>query len=408
MDHLDDELDLRYHRKLKPEVYYRCPTLESLDGAIRNELEKNALSLIPVEIVTEFVFAVASTITIPVTQQPHLDNLFEPADYAQSITVDLALCRHLEGKGRLKAQRAIARSFIEKIEEVDGFKYAERQAWNKDSSDGLRFKYVCIDSLQNRDRKSNLKKNQDAENGDDEEKQRSGRNALPAYDCGGAIHVKFSIKREAVNVIYVHNPIHRDVESRPVNGDSQLPVPTVEEESAPAASNGNKQRKRRRSKKSDVDLDNELHHPDLDMSTSPEPATVSKKKRRKSDPVASPSATRKSSKKSKKAKQTQSPSKSRRKSTLRDPSPEPPPKPVKGTACLRCKQKAIKCNQAKPTCNQCARGLWTCQYETTGPKPRSKNGCINCKQRKRKCTEEKPSCAYCLKIDDDCAYADLD
>ena len=190
------------------------------------------------EIVTEFVFAVASTITIPVTQQPHLDDLFEPADYAQSITVDLALCRHLEGKGRLKAQRAIARynclvtccftwtdmsrSLIEKIEEVDGFKYAERQAWNKNSSDGLRFKYVCIDSLQNRDRKSNLKKNQDAENGGDEEKQRPGRNALPTYDCGGAIHIKFSIKREAVNVIYVHNPIHRDVESRPVNGDRSV------------------------------------------------------------------------------------------------------------------------------------------------------------------------------------------
>ena len=28
MDDLDDELDLRYHRGVKPDVYYRVPTSE--------------------------------------------------------------------------------------------------------------------------------------------------------------------------------------------------------------------------------------------------------------------------------------------------------------------------------------------------------------------------------------------
>jgi hypothetical protein len=28
MEDLEDELDLRYHRGLKPDVYYRCRTLE--------------------------------------------------------------------------------------------------------------------------------------------------------------------------------------------------------------------------------------------------------------------------------------------------------------------------------------------------------------------------------------------
>jgi hypothetical protein len=32
MDHLDDELDLRYHKGLDPDVYYRCPTLEVTDS----------------------------------------------------------------------------------------------------------------------------------------------------------------------------------------------------------------------------------------------------------------------------------------------------------------------------------------------------------------------------------------
>lgn len=76
---------------------------------MRNEIEKNASSLIPVEIVTEFVFTAASTITIPVAQQTALDALIEPAGYLQSIIADYALCRDIDGKDRLKVQRAIAR-----------------------------------------------------------------------------------------------------------------------------------------------------------------------------------------------------------------------------------------------------------------------------------------------------------
>jgi hypothetical protein len=76
---------------------------------LRNEIEKNASILIPIEIVTEFVFAAASTITIPVAEQSALDALIEPAAHLQSITVDYALCRDIHGKDRLKIQRVIAR-----------------------------------------------------------------------------------------------------------------------------------------------------------------------------------------------------------------------------------------------------------------------------------------------------------
>ncbi|KAF2875344.1 hypothetical protein BDV95DRAFT_604099 [Massariosphaeria phaeospora] len=412
MNELDDELDLRYHRGLKPEVYYRCPSSETLDGAIRNELEKNAQSLIPVEIVTEFVFTIASTITIPVIHQPNLEALFQPADFAQSITVDQALCRSIEGKDRLKAQRAIARSFIEAIQGADGFKYSERQAYtNKDGTEGTRFKYVCADSLQNRDRKRNIKKEKNGENADGEQQPKKRNPAeLRTYDCGGAIHIKFSIKREAINVIYKHNPIHRDVSTRALNdqnGDSQLPaLVTGQTEGTVSATNGSVPQKRKRSKKDDAGQEDPFHDLNLDMSTSPEASkTPSKKKGKKKKTVISPEAPKSSTtKKAKKGKEPQSPSKSRKKAPPKDASP--PAKSVRGKACLRCREKKIKCNEAKPTCNQCARGLWTCQYETDAPKKRSKNGCINCRQRKRKCTEERPSCAYCLKVDDDCMYTD--
>jgi hypothetical protein len=47
-------------------------------------------------------------------------------------------------------------------------------------------------------------------NSDDCEAQpkKEGDPQLQGYGCGGAIHIKFSIKREAINVVYKHNPIH--------------------------------------------------------------------------------------------------------------------------------------------------------------------------------------------------------
>ncbi|KAH7076097.1 hypothetical protein FB567DRAFT_535448 [Paraphoma chrysanthemicola] len=408
MDDLEDELDLRYHRGLQPDVYYRCPTLESLDGALRNELEKNASGLIPVEVVTEFIFAAASTITIPVAQQPALDVLIEPAEHLQSMTVDYALCRDIDGKERLKIQRAIAKSIIEAIQGADGFKYSERSAQSKEGGDGARLKYVCKDSFQNRDRKNNMKKEQN-QTGDDSGHiaSKGSHSQLPTYDCGGALFIKFSIKREAINVVYKHNPIHNS----PVNGQSNLPPLGIEPESKPRgrkpkAANGTKDRKRKRIQKTLIDEDNAYTNPDLDMSTSPEaPKSSAKKKSQKSVAPTSPDSSRKSSiKKSRKGKEHLSPSAARKDVQIRGSSP--PAKLMRGKACVRCREKKIKCNEAKPACNQCLRGLWTCQYGIPGPKKRSKSGCINCKNRKRKCTEERPSCAHCLRMDDECAYGD--
>ncbi|KAJ4335883.1 hypothetical protein N0V95_008777 [Ascochyta clinopodiicola] len=407
MDDLDDELDLRYHRGAKPDVYYRIPSTESLDGALRLELERNASSLIPSDIVTEFVFAVASTVTITVTQQPSLDALIEPQDFAQSIQVEYALCRHSDGKERLKIQRAISKSIVAAIEEIDGFKYSERHAYNpKAGGDGARFRYVCQDSLENKDRKANKKKKEeDAKN--DAEGVKANRDFIPTYDCGGAIHVKFSIKREAINVVYKHNPIHRDVESRQTNGDSNSVALEADGDFAAQvakSSNGTAQKRKRSKKDHPVAVDG-FHNPDLNMSTSPEaPGSSVKKKRKKNGPVKTLEVNKKSfAKKSTTSKDT-TVAKSQKKAMAKEPSPTP--RLARNKACIRCREKRIKCNETKPDCNQCKRGLWTCQYEVIMPKQRSKNGCVNCKQRRRKCTEEKPSCAHCLKVDDDCEYAE--
>lgn len=44
MDDLDDELDLRYHRDLKPDVYYRCPSSEVIHRPLHLELQLSRYS----------------------------------------------------------------------------------------------------------------------------------------------------------------------------------------------------------------------------------------------------------------------------------------------------------------------------------------------------------------------------
>jgi hypothetical protein len=55
--------------------------------------------------------------------------------------------------------------------------------------------------------KKEKEKEQDRDDSGNTEKKRASK-SLPTYDCGGALHIKFSIKREAINVVYKHNPIH--------------------------------------------------------------------------------------------------------------------------------------------------------------------------------------------------------
>jgi hypothetical protein len=55
----------------------------------------------------------------------------------------------------------------------------------------------------------------------EDQPKKAGRPPLPTYDCGGAIHIKFSIKREAINVVYTHNPVH----SSPIIDESCVHLP---------------------------------------------------------------------------------------------------------------------------------------------------------------------------------------
>ena len=181
-----------------------------------------------------------------------------------------------------------------------------------------------------RDRKSGLEKNTSHDSdGSEIDATKQGPAILPTYDCGGAIHIKFSLKREAINVVYKHNPIHttRPVADRYVASKLSLrslsrwystptdmicspPVLAADNHLASLAApvDGKQSWKRKRSNKAETEVDNEYRDPNLDMSTSPEPVGSSARKRKTRRAVESPKSGRKTpTKQNKKAKTFASP-----------------------------------------------------------------------------------------------------
>ena len=138
-------------------------------------------------------------------------------------------------KEQEKICREVAKVITQAIAEVDGFGYSLGSSW-KSKTDGHRFTFICQDSLQNRDRKSNIsskaKKNGEASMGTEarpasteprpplvestDENKRKGQKGskLPTYDCGGMIRVKFNTTIQNITIYYGHAAIHRTVASR--------------------------------------------------------------------------------------------------------------------------------------------------------------------------------------------------
>lgn len=135
MDHLNGELDLCFHKGLDPDVYYRC----------------------------------------------HYLPVFVP--WSQHIS------------------SSCVGPILEAIRETDGSEYLESSAHNRDGNDGVRFRFVCRDSIQNRYHKSSIKKDasHDFDGSDVNHTTKNSHGALPTYDCGGAVHINFSLKRQAIN-----------------------------------------------------------------------------------------------------------------------------------------------------------------------------------------------------------------
>ncbi|KAI7241024.1 hypothetical protein KC330_g866 [Hortaea werneckii] len=115
-----------------------------------------------------------------------------------------------DGQARQSVQRAASRAIVQAIEASDGFKYSFNNAWAAKDDRGLRFSYICQDSMQNKDRHANgFTKTQKHLKGEGERGPRK-----PTYDCKGSISVKFSQVRRTVDIYYRHNAVHTSVAER--------------------------------------------------------------------------------------------------------------------------------------------------------------------------------------------------
>lgn len=106
-------------------------------------------------------------------------------------------------KDQMRKQKAIAKSIVEAISEVDGFRYSFHNNWLSKEDEACRFSYYCNDSTLNKGRAANEGAGMEGK-----------KKVKPVYDCQGLIWVKFSITKNNLEIQYKHIPLHKTYEER--------------------------------------------------------------------------------------------------------------------------------------------------------------------------------------------------
>ena len=228
---------------------------------LRNHIDTCKDKPVPETVYVQFLFDDKVNFTIKDFSDPngfreHFQHLADPQfDNAPwPLPVTEAVAQVPDTKLKLKRQRAVGRAILKSISEIDGFQYFEKEAWDTKHADGYRFKYLCKDSYQNKDRAANKGRkstdpmsfqsvngngsaagtptaqpvdghagDQSPSKGDVSEwfkkhgltpPAAESPQRLPTYDCKGSIFVKFSSSQGVVDVVYQHLPIHNATNER--------------------------------------------------------------------------------------------------------------------------------------------------------------------------------------------------
>ncbi|KAK5174784.1 peroxisomal 2 4-dienoyl-CoA reductase sps19 [Saxophila tyrrhenica] len=100
-------------------------------------------------------------------------------------------------------QRAASRGIQAAIEAADWFRYSFNNSWSAKNENGLRFSYICQDSLQNKDRHANgAARNQIVPLSERVEVRKQ------TWDCKGSISVKCCPEKTRIEVSYKHFAVH--------------------------------------------------------------------------------------------------------------------------------------------------------------------------------------------------------
>jgi hypothetical protein len=145
----------------KPDVSFQCKSLDDLEARLQAHIEHCYKDrLIPETVYAQFIFDSSVSLTVKDLSDGMLDHFpqlanFQPQDGPMALSVPDAVSTNGEAKSKLKRQRAVGRIILASVQKVDGFNYFEKEAWDTKHTDGYRFKYLCRDSYQNKDRAAN-------------------------------------------------------------------------------------------------------------------------------------------------------------------------------------------------------------------------------------------------------------
>ncbi|KAF2426538.1 hypothetical protein EJ08DRAFT_368066 [Tothia fuscella] len=228
----------------KPDVSFPCNSLNQMERLLAEHIEKcHDGRLIPETVYAQFIFDSAVVLEITDLSDgirdhfPHLAAI-ESQEGTGTLTVPAAVAPADDAKTKLRRQRAVGRVILKSISKVDGFNYSEKEAWDTKHADGYRFKYLCRDSLQNKERSTSKKdKGLNASAvvpppGTEVSIEQSPSNGkldiakIPSNDCKGSIFVKFSQSQQILDVVYQHFPVHQQAPSNGSMPGSRSDVPS--------------------------------------------------------------------------------------------------------------------------------------------------------------------------------------
>jgi hypothetical protein len=142
---------------------------------------------------------------------PPLPKLQDPLKTCPTASVDSILDIE-DADVRGIVQRAASRGLIQRIMNLDDFKYMFNNFWtSRHDGDGLRYSYNCRDSLQNKDRHAHVPARASTVPPVHRE---TLRRTKESWDCKGSISIKFSPAIRAIVVQYRHAAIHPTIEDR--------------------------------------------------------------------------------------------------------------------------------------------------------------------------------------------------
>ena len=187
-------------------VRFQCSSMESMEAQLRDHIA-NPTGLAE-HTTLEFIFPTSAAFMVSSGDHQGAKDAYKakPAHYQTlnrtAISVIDALSQ-IDPKEQLKKQKAIAKAIVAAAQQVDGYRYSFHNNWVSKEDEACRFSYYCNDSTLNKGRAAN------------EGAGMAGkRKVKPVYDCNGILHIKFSVTKQNLEVLYRHVPVHKTYEER--------------------------------------------------------------------------------------------------------------------------------------------------------------------------------------------------